>query len=984
MTEPRYRYSGTTTGRRSPTSNPARLSMPVNLGYNPHYNGDVHTVQTARYDAIPRRPATDHKTTTSSNPHTTITTYNVTTDPARGVTKESAPRTSNTARRRSSTVDSGAVKPIIVTTNHASRPHGSTSHTSSSAARAPSPSRDPYRSSDETYYTQPANSMRGRSQHRYGHGYSQSQSATLSNDELYRLRERVGDDRLRAPTHTATDFYRYAVPHAGYTAAPAHDLSNTAVIDYKNDGYENEGYEYTKPGELARYDLDHDRRARAAGTGGRRESLDRAYKRPTVNVEAGRYDARSRGPPPTSAGIDRYNRAAAQGTYDRPSVVLPALPPAPAPPPVGGGGGGLRQIEAPRDPSPERRAVPAARPRPVSLYQDAPARMSHPEEIFRSHDDERLHRRRERDGPTAPSYRDEDVPSRGFGIRTEALEAPPVDRPARSVDRRDLDEQRRQRRDIAVEREPRRRSDESIDYAGSSHDIRKPAAIPNDVVSSRRDDSDSLTRKSSVGGRTRDKIVAGVGAAAAAFGLAPPKDTPKDDDRKVSPRRRDTDDEKDVGSSRAADKYRPRERDIPERRPSPRDEAPVEPRREARRERAESPPASKDRETERERIRERAYERERERERELEKERNQDRERERDRDRDVDSRERDKDRERDRVSERTRRDTEAVINGSSAADDRDNSPSSDGSAGPSRRRRNNPPTFDPTDPEDLLDVKAELAAKDNQEKSKDKPASKERSPEKDVSASVEYTPAESREESRGREVTTTSEKQVRVVSPPREKSESKPIKGILKTPSVKFPEDQNPIREGVAPHKDDKTKKNVPPGARWTKVNRKLISPAALEGKERFEVRDEFVIVLRVLSKEEIQEFATRTAQIRAAKRKELEDENGSGRDRERDRSDEDRRGTNGNSSNTASRRHRRDYDDEYDYRRPRDDDRDGDRARERHRRHRDEDEDGRDRRAIEYDTGSNSTSARHDPRHHRSYRDRDYDSAVVPSEDRR
>ena len=53
-------------------------------------------------------------------------------------------------------------------------------------------------------------------------------------------------------------------------------------------------------------------------------------------------------------------------------------------------------------------------------------------------------------------------------------------------------------------------------------------------------------------------------------------------------------------------------------------------------------------------------------------------------------------------------------------------------------------------------------------------------------------------------------------------------------------------------------------GARWTKINRKLVSPEALiVGKERFEVRDDFVIVLRVLSKEEIQLYAIETVKLR-------------------------------------------------------------------------------------------------------------------------
>lgn len=90
-----------------------------------------------------------------------------------------------------------------------------------------------------------------------------------------------------------------------------------------------------------------------------------------------------------------------------------------------------------------------------------------------------------------------------------------------------------------------------------------------------------------------------------------------------------------------------------------------------------------------------------------------------------------------------------------------------------------------------------------------------------------------------------------------------PPKGILKRPKDRFPEDPNPVREGVAPLKDAHSK-GIPPGARWTKIDRRLVNPSALEaGNERFEERSEYVIVLRVLSKEEIQAYALKTQEIR-------------------------------------------------------------------------------------------------------------------------
>ena len=102
---------------------------------------------------------------------------------------------------------------------------------------------------------------------------------------------------------------------------------------------------------------------------------------------------------------------------------------------------------------------------------------------------------------------------------------------------------------------------------------------------------------------------------------------------------------------------------------------------------------------------------------------------------------------------------------------------------------------------------------------------------------------------------------VRVLSPA--KTEEPKPKGILRQPREKFPEDPAPIREGVAPLKDA-GKKGIPPNARWTKIDRRLVNPAALEaGNERYEQRVDYVIVLRVLTREEIEKYATLTHEIR-------------------------------------------------------------------------------------------------------------------------
>lgn len=106
-------------------------------------------------------------------------------------------------------------------------------------------------------------------------------------------------------------------------------------------------------------------------------------------------------------------------------------------------------------------------------------------------------------------------------------------------------------------------------------------------------------------------------------------------------------------------------------------------------------------------------------------------------------------------------------------------------------------------------------------------------------------------------------RRVQLVEPVEKKEEFRP-KGILKKPrAVPFPEDPNPQREGVAPLKDA-GKEGIPPNARWTKISRALVNPEALEkSHERFEERDDYVIVLRVVTREEIMKFAEKTKEIR-------------------------------------------------------------------------------------------------------------------------
>ncbi|ODA83342.1 hypothetical protein RJ55_01855 [Drechmeria coniospora] len=199
-------------------------------------------------------------------------------------------------------------------------------------------------------------------------------------------------------------------------------------------------------------------------------------------------------------------------------------------------------------------------------------------------------------------------------------------------------------------------------------------------------------------------------------------------------------------------------------------------------------------------------------------------------------------------------------------------------------------------------------------------------------------------------------KKVRLVSPPKEKAEDRPLKGILKQPRSKFPEEANPVREGVAPHKEDKKLKEAPAGARWTKINRKIVNPEALAlGKERFEVRDDFVIVLRVLGKEEIQEYAAATQILRERRRHKTEGDDD-------DDDDDDQKEDDGVRRQHRLHRHREEEEEEVDGR-----DRHRDRDRERRRHHRKEDEDEQEQRPRPRDSEHH-----HHHHHHRSFRERE------------
>ncbi|KAH6604124.1 hypothetical protein Trco_007570 [Trichoderma cornu-damae] len=826
------RYRGYPAAGRSATfNNPARISLPAGVGgYGALYGND------ADYVASPTRytsAATPRGYTAAAAP------AGVVVPPPRSYStvnpEPRAPRPGprEPSRSRRSTLDASARPPIIVTTSQDHRPHASAPHTADALAlaHAASPVRDAYRSSDGRLYSQPASSIRSRSTARPYHSSSAS-------DDFGRSREQ-GEIVLASRD---ADAYRSSRPHVVY---PSNSRHSNAAIDYGDDGYQ-----YTSAGELVRYDLDHGA-APAPSRSRRHDSFDRAYSRPNINYNADQrsfnvnttldpnrmnrpYDSRG-GPPPSTRGFDKINRA-----YDVPPAV-------PAPPPNPGSPGQLEVAGGPSD----QRTI--RRPRPLSLTQEPGARASHPEDYYRGYDDDGFEPRR---------FYDDSVTARGFGLR-----------PAQTDD---LEEQHRGRywdpRDDHGRDDPARR-----DHS------RKRIEAPVKEGQRPRDEEDR--------GSDREKEDWYRGY--------------KDNLRERLDGRRDSDQE-DGDRSRARDKAAAAAAAAPSGKKDAKPE-PIESRRRRGSDEAD----------------------------------------ERDEDRERQARKTDAE-----AKDGNRRDAEAEPNGDSVAVV---SASSDSDEGNKAARRHRPSrSFDPNDAGDLRHIRDQLAAVKTSDgdraetngKGRASPPAKEREDRRSESPSGE--------DGRGRDLVLRNpeEKQVRVVSPPREKKEEKPLKGILKQPSAKFPEEPNPIREGVAPHKEDKKLKEVPPGARWTKINRKIVNPEALEiGKERFELRDDFVIVLRVLSKEEIQAYAAATQVLRERRRNKESGEHDSDRDRsDRDRDnhgqDYEREYDDREYDREHDREHKREYDREYD--REYEDDR-GRRGSHRHRRHRD-DADGADARDLDRD----------------------------------
>lgn len=719
--------------------------------------------------------------------------------------------------------------------------------------------RDDYRASDGQVFSQPASSIRSRSSARPYH-------AATSSADFGRHRER-GESHLSSHDLEA---YRSSRPSVAYPSDPRHSM---AAIDYGD-----EGYQYTNAGELVKYDLDQSKPCRPSR---RQDSLDRGYYRPNVNYDADRRnfnvdtshdlnrppngasrqpEARG-GPPPSTRGFDKINRG-----YDSRDVP-PAVPIPPSPTSTA--------------PQPERpRSASGRRPRPLSLHQEGGLRSTHHDEYYRSREDERTMRDlRDRDHdrdrdyerrPQPPRYQDDGITSRGFGIRTDLLGTP--------------SEARDRWRDARPD-EPRKRSDEELLYSVDKDNDgrRRSRQPPTDDSAGRRQDGrtgidESKDRRER--SRVRDSLANGLGAVATAVGLAPvgfKSQDKRERDHQVSPmvmpRRRSPPEERETrkedlrggqGRVQETGQLYERSREPAREKESIRENGPLMIR---------EKDAAQERDPLRDIIRDKGNIKEKDpvREREFILEREPVREREYTREKEI-AREDAKN-----FAEPVRRPlAHARTNGEPT---RQSGSDSDDTKRSRRRRTSN--AFNPNDASDLKQLKEQLASLDDADRRREKKGAerpmasgksrvRSRSPSKDRASSSGSPRAASREEfgdeprGRGLAGPDSDGRQVRVVSPPKEKPDGKPLKGILKQPKVSFPEEDNPVREGVAPHKEDKKLKEAPPGARWTKINRKIVNPEALTvGKERFEVRDDFVIVLRVLSKEEIQAYAAATQVLR-------------------------------------------------------------------------------------------------------------------------
>ncbi|KAI9828230.1 MAG: hypothetical protein M1819_004576 [Sarea resinae] len=692
-------------------------------------------------------------------------------------------------------------------------------HGASGNERPSSPLAGYYNSSDEgdQYYVTPATS---------GHRKSHRRIYSVDNDQVGRVQKPVERPRETkvARTSDVGPVSRAFAPNGVPARLP----------DSDEDAY---GYSYMDSREPTYGDLARPRKRPESYEGGR---LDRPLSMTGLEDYLPRVsNPRELGPPPSTRGFEKLGRSSSVRQAPRQpypdELSLPGFPTARE----------ADLFEAPASRVPSRR--------PVSLHQEPPDDAYPPyQPSFQDYDDGGSRYRR-------PHPYDSDIERRGFGIRTESLDRqlppdervdrailpppPPRDpRPPETVERRDIeDEYQEQKRRVREARELEiREREEELREQQRLREYRDRQVFDGKVIEDGERNRDRPRRE------PNDREIPGA-------------ERPRRGDRPEDRERTSSDEERRERHERRKER---REREALERDAIERDG----------RERIAREQLSSDRDRSRdprEKIRDgdiAARPRD---------------PREKIRDGDIDSRSRDP---RDKIREgdidvRTRDPREKVRDGGIDVRPRD----------PREKVRDADIDSRSRDPrEKVRDVDIDSRSRDPREKARDGAIDRdgdlrlrERERESRHRDREEESPTEDERRSReardrplrsdkpipfesqdtGRE---DRESKVRVASPPSvEKQSEVPIKGILKDPKPKFPEDPAPIREGVAPLKEA-GKKGIPPGARWTKIDRKLVNPEALEaGHERFEERPDYVIVLRVLTKDEINAYAVKTHEIR-------------------------------------------------------------------------------------------------------------------------
>ncbi len=636
---------------------------------------------------------------------------------------------------------------------------------------------------------------------RHAH-HRQSYSATMDNADVHKL-SREAMSRGMLGVGPGREGARYPTRHR-----PVYPGALVRHPDTVADDYGDNGYGYTNPRDLVQYDLNRSARYPPQ----RRDSYEGSRPARPISISGyadiapRSYDNRERGPPPVTRGLDKL--AARSPLYD--------APPARFPPPESG-------VRFPRKEQfyPDDRARQPAYRRPVSIYQDRPRR----EEYYDPRDDD-LRERRER-----PQH------SKRYEERSEYRERPRDEPNGYDYKRRE----HRSRNGYDSDND----SDDYDDRAERKNSRDKNVSREKDY--DKRNDHERKDEHDDHKERKRDKLAAGISVAAAALGVGAAtkgaKHEDSDDDKDISDdhrrrrdgeehrRRREHRDDKgsvDLTGRDPKERNNAREdRDVvaddggeKKVRAQPNEDKPIDL---AGRNPQEKPAAKETR------------------------------------DDSEDSK------------EHRRSKSDAAADGSSLSS-REDSPISGETTGRRRLHKGRGPghdaPFKATNPMDLRALRDALNKKDNSVQTT-APAETVREGSFDRKREPNTQLEQPTREGRGRRNTSDEEEErrptPRLVSPPREvkKPEENKPRGILRPPREKFPEDPVPIREGVAPLKDAK-KDGVPPDARWTKISRRMVNPEALEaGKERYEARDDFVIVLRVLKKEEIQAYAVATQQIR-------------------------------------------------------------------------------------------------------------------------